>query len=201
MKKKSFHFLSPSLYEHSVHPDLRLFDKPPTQEYIEEWTRSLSDLSKENTPGDLSVLIFRLGREWLALPTIFFQEVTKRRPMHKLPHRSNQILLGIVNLNGQFQLYVSLHQLLGIELPATSQPTQYKEDRMVAIVKEGIQWVFPVEEVAGIHRWNSSLLEENPLNLYGTLSTHLKGLLRWNGKHVGLLDEELVFSGLARSVR
>ena len=60
-----------------------------------------------------SVLIFRLGEEWLAFRTQTVAEVTLPRPVHRVPHRSNSVLTGIVNLQGQVQLCVSLHGLLG----------------------------------------------------------------------------------------
>ena len=68
----------------------------------------------------ISVLIFRLGEEWLAFRTQAVAEVTTPRPMHRVPHRSNQILGGLVNLQGQVQLCVSLHGLLGVAIASPS---------------------------------------------------------------------------------
>ena len=62
----------------------------------------------------ISVLIFRLGEEWLAFRTHTVAEVTLPRPVHRIPHRSNAVLSGMVNLQGQVQLCVSLHGLLGV---------------------------------------------------------------------------------------
>ena len=68
----------------------------------------------------VSVLIFRLGVEWLAFRTQTIAEVTTPRPVHRVPHRSNEVLLGLVNLQGQVQLCVSLHGLLGVVAPVDS---------------------------------------------------------------------------------
>ena len=65
----------------------------------------------------VSVLIFRLGAESLAFRTRAVAEVTTPRPVHRVPHRSGRILAGLVNLQGQAQLCVSLHGLLGIDVP------------------------------------------------------------------------------------
>ncbi len=95
----------------------RLLDRKPEDGYIKEWTEGLRQpYHSENAGETLSVLVFRLGKEWLALPTIFFKEVMHRRPVHRIPHRSSKILLGIVNLNGELKLYVALHELLQIEM-------------------------------------------------------------------------------------
>ena len=62
-------------------------------------------------------LIFRLGPEWLAFRTQTIAEVTTPRPVHRVPHRTNEVFLGLVNLQGQVQLCVSLHGLLGVAAP------------------------------------------------------------------------------------
>ena len=66
--------------------------------------------------------IFRLGREWLALPTHVCQEMAEMRPIHTLPHRSGPVLLGLVNIRGSIRLCVSLRELLGLEPRRRQQP-------------------------------------------------------------------------------
>lgn len=181
-----------------------LFERSPTQEYIEEWTEALMQHpSPEKFKGALSVMVFRLGREWLALPTICFKEVAHRRPVHRIPHRSDKILLGIVNLNGELKLCVAAHQLLEIEsftLPG-SNSFSYHYDRMIAIAKEGDLWVFPVDEIDGIYDWDLAVIEKVPVNLSKSTANFLKGIMKMGNKSVGLLDEELLFSSLKRSIQ
>ena len=42
-----------------------------------------------------SVVIFRVGDEWLALPTGVLGEVTAPAPVHSLPHRRHAALIGV----------------------------------------------------------------------------------------------------------
>jgi chemotaxis-related protein WspD len=45
-------------------------EREPPEDYLREWTRALAEEKDEDKAADtLSVLIFRLGQEWLALPT------------------------------------------------------------------------------------------------------------------------------------
>src|SRR5262245_17096595 len=99
--------------------------------YLTEWTQWLAgstdlacgEADHDVIQGDrdlISVLIFRLGKEWLAFRTQAVAEVTAPRPVHRIPHRSSSILIGLVNLRGQLQLQVSLHGLLGVVNPAGS---------------------------------------------------------------------------------
>ena len=105
------------------------FDRPAPEGYLAGWSRWLAK-SVERDEGDegggedeneaesheekVSVLIFRLGPEWLAFRTQTVAEVTTPRPVHRVPHRTNEVFLGLVNLQGQVQLCVSLHGLLGV---------------------------------------------------------------------------------------
>lgn len=181
-----------------------LFKRPAEEKYIQEWTEALGKQTfSEQSSDKLSVVVFRLGKEWLALPTIFFKEVTHRRPMHRIPHRSGKILLGIVNLNGELELYVALHELLQIEalIAPSSSLIHYQLDRMVAIIKEGERWVFPVDEMDGIYEWDLSKIENVPVTISKSSINYIKGIMKMKEKSVGLLDEELLFSSLKRSIQ
>src|SRR4051812_45482226 len=59
---------------------------PP--DYAAEWTRRLA-VPLEDVPTDLiSVLIFRLGEEWLAQSVDLLIEVTTPRAIHRIPRRA-----------------------------------------------------------------------------------------------------------------
>lgn len=180
-----------------------LLKRIPPESYMQELTEALKNPPAiEYSHEILSVLVFRLGQEWLALPTIFFKEITHRRPVHRIPHRYSPLLLGIVNLNGELQLYVALHELLNIEHAKMIQtnPTHYQENRMVAIAKEGELWVFPIDEMDGIYHWNLSLIENVPINVSKSTTNFVKGVMKMDNKSVGLLDDELLFSTLKRNI-
>ena len=77
----------------------------------------------------VSVLIFRLGRGMVGL-----SHPDRRRGHHApacppVPHRSNQVFLGLVNLQGQVQLCVSLHGLLGVTAPSSPARLVVLRDR------------------------------------------------------------------------
>lgn len=193
--------MNPNLPQ-SVDPASHLFERPPNEEYIKEWTATLSQPTPpEQALNLLSVLIFRLGQEWLALPTIFFKEVTHQRQVHHIPHRRSKILQGIVNLNGELELYVALHELLQIEMSMVSSSNRfpYQSNRMMAIIKEGKLWVFPVDEIEEIHSWNLLDLENVPVNLSKSKNNYLRGIMKVENKSIGLLDDELLFASLKRS--
>lgn len=180
-----------------------LLNRPPDPRYIAEWTELLQTAQERaEITAEISVVIFRLGSEWLALSTQIFAEIADCRLIHRLPHRTNAIFLGVSNLRGQLRLCVALHHLLEIEQPTEVKlseiQTVYK--RMISIQQKGQNWVFPVSEVHGILRCNSSVLQNVPVTVAKSTANYLKGVIRWEGRDVGYLDEELLLESLKRSI-
>jgi chemotaxis-related protein WspD len=185
------------------------FDRPAPEGYLAEWTRWLADADSlgrraagEGTlmevQGEIqvqregvSMLIFRLGGEWLAWPTGSVVEVTTPRPVHRVPHRSNRVFSGLVNLHGQAQLCVSLHGLLGVDAPAASPRLVVVRDR-----ERAETWAFGADEVLGVHRVPRSHWRSVPSTLINPAVGFSQAVLSWNGRSVGLLDEQRVFTVL-----
>ncbi|MEL7358670.1 MAG: chemotaxis protein CheW [Cyanobacteria bacterium J06560_6] len=71
-----------------------------------------------------SLLIFRLAKEWFALSAKLCRQVLSPLTAHTLPHRSNDTLQGIVNVNGQMLLKVSLRSLLNLPAAQANRPTE-----------------------------------------------------------------------------
>ena len=71
---------------------------------------------------------------------------------------------------------------------------------MVAIAKEGELWVFPVDGIEGIYNADLSLIENVPVNIKKSTVNYIKGILKMEGKAVGLLDDDLLFPSLKRSL-
>jgi chemotaxis-related protein WspD len=103
-----------------------------------------------------SVVIFRVGAEWLALPSSVFLAASEPKPIHSLPHRRNRSVLGLVNVRGELLVCVSLEETLGLETAATppkgKQPLVH--ERLLIVSREGGRLVFPVDKVHGIHRYH-----------------------------------------------
>jgi chemotaxis-related protein WspD len=136
-------------------------------------------------------LIFRLGSEWLALPTESVAEVTTPTPVHRVPHRSNHVLSGIISLHGQVTLCISLHGLLGIE---TGNPAPH----LVVIRDTGraSTWVFPADEILGVRRVSRSHFRAVPSTLVNPAVGFSQAIISWDGRSIGLLDEHRIFGAL-----
>lgn len=94
----------------------RLFERKPPAGHLAEWTKRLAEPETAIERGTISVLVFRVGDEWLAADIGLLVEIAELRPIHTIPHRSNSVLAGLVNIRGELPLCVSLGGLLGIEM-------------------------------------------------------------------------------------
>ncbi|ATX78842.1 chemotaxis-related protein WspD [Mariprofundus aestuarium] len=181
----------------------QLLDRRPPAGYMQAWTKQLAEPQQESMPGQVSLFIFRIGPEWFAIPTRQLAEVLELRNVHSIPHRSNPILLGLVNVRGEMQLCVSVGKLLGVDKDFTKEESDDSKaiGRLLLISLEGERLAFYVSEACGIHSYHPSELRELPSTLPEETSVNSKGLLRWNGHHVAVLDEKILFEKLLRSIQ
>ncbi|MFI5457654.1 MAG: chemotaxis protein CheW [Isosphaerales bacterium] len=182
------------------------FDRPAPPGYLADWAKWLAVSAGRDARGEengenqdsvlshgegVSVLIFRLGAEWLAFRTQAVAEVTIPRPAHRVPHRSNQVFVGLVNLQGQVELCVSLHGLLGVAASGSRVRLVMLRDRDRAET-----WVFTADQVLGVQRVPRSQWRAVPATLVNPAVGFSQAVLSWSGRSIGLLDERRVFTAL-----
>ncbi|MGC9195721.1 MAG: chemotaxis protein CheW [Syntrophobacteraceae bacterium] len=176
-----------------------LLEGAQNEQYLNRWTEVMASGKEEGVQAAIRVLVFRLGDQWLALHSGVFAEVIELVRPHGVPHRTNSIFKGLVNVHGELQLCVSLKGLLEIEGQGDGQEKQTVYKRMVVIQREGQVWVFPVDEIHGIHRVDPQSLQNIPVGLSRTGGDYCRAIFEWEGKSVVFLDEALVFDTLGRS--
>ena len=179
---------------------VRLLDRPSPPGYRREWKEHFAQQKQLAARRKHSAVIFRIRDEWLALPTGVFQEVAERRPVHSLPHRQHGIVLGLVNIRGELLICVSLSCMLGLENLGPSGPPRTVHQWLLVGDWGGNRFVFPVDEVCGIHRFDPQQLQEPPATLAKSNLAFTRGILQWGERTVGFLDPNWLFMSLNRSL-
>ena len=72
--------------------------------------------------------------------------------------------------------------------------------RMIVLNQAGEQWVFPVDEVEGIHRITASLMEKVPTTVARAPTAYSRSIFRLGPRRVAFLDEHLLLGTLKRSM-
>jgi chemotaxis-related protein WspD len=189
----------------------KLFDRIPSPEYLTMWSELLRHPKTYLSDSSIgSVLLFRLGNDWLGLNTTKVEEVLEIRPIHTMPNSRSKIFLGVVNVRGQLCLCIALHRLLEIssfgdsfqDTGSSSSGTRNIQPyrRMMAIKHNEEMWVFPVDEVHGAVSGNTDAISNLPITVAKSSVNYLKGLWKWRKHKVGLIDEDLLFASLRRMV-
>jgi chemotaxis-related protein WspD len=181
----------------------RFLDAPPPPGYLEQWADRLAEPEEEDAGERLGVLVFRIGGEWLALPVDVLVEVTAPRPIHRVPFRGG-LLAGLVNVRGELHLAVRMDQLLGIRdaPPAADGAGPRPGPPRLLVVRRGADtWVFPADEVDGVHRFPAAELAGVPPTLGRAAARFARGVFRHDGRAVGYLDETRLFEALRAKVR
>ena len=166
------------------------------QEHVEQYATRVD----ERKVATRSLMIFRLGDEWLGLATRCLDEVAPMQPIHSLPHQRSRALQGVANVRGALVPCLSLIELLGLD-PTLAGPTSLRVmPRMLILAAHGGPVVVPVDEVDGIHN-----IEERVLNAASASGEHVsakytRGVLQWKTRSLRWLDEEQLLGAITRSL-
>jgi len=185
------------------------FERSAPPGYLEGWRAILEEPAAPPATDSLSVLVFRVAGEWLALSTLVLVEVTPVRALHRLPHRGATVLAGLVNIRGQIQLCGSLHGLLGlaggpVRGGASSGEGDASTARLLVVERggeaTGERWVLGVDEVAGVQRICRDALRPVPSTVGQAGARCSSALFDWQDKTVALVDEPRMFDALRAAV-
>ncbi len=176
-----------------------LLERELAAEELELRTRRFAEPSPREPTDLLSLLIFRLAAEWLALPTRAVESVLDARPVHSLPHRRNGVVLGVANVRGELVVCVSLARLLGGEQTAP-RPAERARERLLVLRRGASRFVARVDEVHGTQRCARDALRRAPETVSRSAATYSSMVLTWAERSVGCLDDARLFAALERSL-
>lgn len=180
----------------------RSLQRPVDENYRAEWAAQLRQPVAAADSSDTSALAFRIGREWLALPTAMVSQVAPQAPAHRLPHRGANGLAGIVNVGGKLMPAISLAALLGIdERDAPAKAGRHTFARLMVVDWEGQSFALPVADLDGIVRFASGSLTPPAATINRGLERFLLGVAGREDMHIGVLDASLIGHHMTRLLR
>lgn len=185
-----------------------LLERKPPSGYLEELQEVIAKEYETEDHKTESIVIFRIGYEWLALPTVLFKEVVCMRSVHILPHKKHSSLKGLVNVHGELLICISLGRLLGVDKQKIELAIKKNiYGRLIVLSGDGEQYVFPVSEIKGIYHYAPSEIYHAPATATYCASSYLKGMLDLHDEvegsvlHVGCLDGLKLLGSLKKEVR
>lgn len=174
----------------------RLLNAEVSEAYMAGHAQHYAEAKRSLRHGANSAVVFRLTTEWFALATNVFREISPVRPVHSLPHRRDRIVTGLVNIRGELLVCVSLAAALGL----AGQTGTDRTARLAVMLREGDRFVFGADEIAGIHRFDDAEVGPVPATLAHAQAPYTRGIFTWRDRPVGLLDDQLLFYTLNRTL-
>jgi chemotaxis-related protein WspD len=173
-----------------------LFNRQLPAGYQADWTRIIAEEDRHHEASEkpLSLTLFRLYNEWFALTSAVFESISPIVPIRRIPQRSNDRLLGLVNINGELQLCLSLSNLLGVtpnDSPSARQRLIYPRMAMIQASPQE-RWVFSIDELQGIERIAPTLMKAAPSN------SITQAIFDWQGRSVSYLNDVALFAAIAK---
>ena len=176
-----------------------LFDREMPEDYRREVSEELAAATTASTEDTVSVVVFRIGSEWFALRSVVFHEIAASQRAYVLPFRSGGVLAGIVNVNGELLLCVSLQAALG--LPSEEKKELGGRPRLCVVGAGHERFAFGVNEILGARRVSRASLQAVPVTLAKSPAAQTAWCFELDGLNIGLIDEKRFFESLDRSLR
>nr|GEU28358.1 ornithine carbamoyltransferase, chloroplastic [Tanacetum cinerariifolium] len=162
----------------------RNLQRPVGVDYKREWAAHFRRAAADTQALDASCLVFRIGREWLSLPTKLFVAVAPQARPHRLPHRTGRGLTGIVNVGGTLYPCMSLAALLGIDDSEGEAAThRHTFARLLLIQWEDQAYALPVADLHGIQRYATASVQAPAATINKGLSRFLSGVIAIDDMH------------------
>jgi chemotaxis-related protein WspD len=179
-----------------------LLDRPLPAGYREEWALRFAERAQDGDAAEelRRIIIFRLGAEWLGLPTEICHEVAELRRVHSVPHRRNAVVQGIVNVRGELVISISLAEVLGSEAAGSAGGTAGNQRRLLVIGREDQRVAFEVDEVHGVHSYRENDRSAVPATIGKSAAALTTFIVAWQGRTVGCLEPTMLLDMIDRSM-
>ena len=177
-----------------------LFDRPPPEGYAAEWADRLAAPEPPRAGETHPVVLFRVGEEWYALDVRVAVEVAPHRAVRRVPHQTDRVLAGLVNIRGELQLAVSLPHLLGTS-DAPADAAGGVNARLLVVEQAGARWVLVVDAVEDLYYAPAEALTGLPATVAVGNRVFTRTVFAWRGHSVGYLDADRLFAALRRTFR
>jgi chemotaxis-related protein WspD len=173
-----------------------LASQAPREHDADEWPSVLTE-EPGRTCGE-SVLLVRAGVEIVALPLAIVMRVLEWRPIRRIPHARDEVVLGLANVDGDLHVCMSLEVVLG--QPRRDVRAPGAAARLVAIGLGRIEWIVGVDEILGMPEIAAEAVEPPPVTLAKSDAPLVRGLFAVGDGRAGLIDGDALLAAFRRRV-
>lgn len=180
--------------EHQQQSILKLLDRELSSGQLDENTERVGQPIGTEPRKVARVLVCRLLGETLALPAADVDCVAHVATVHRIPHRTNRVVRGIVNMGGELQLCGSLADLLGMTA-RTDEASDDQRQRMVVLGLGQNRWSFLVDEVFGVAIYGLDHVRRPPVTVEDARDCFVEAVISTADWTASLLKTDRILAG------
>ena len=170
-----------------------LLDREISDEYIAEWQASYQLEKPVVAQSSESIITFKLGKEWLAIPVKILDEITHIKPIHTIPHQKSSAVKGLVNIRGILTICFDLEVLLNISNAKSSENQSNHNARLLIVNTRSKKYAILANEATHTSQYTRESLKQTPATLKKDSSNIITGVLQQGDKKIAIIDPELMF--------
>jgi len=172
-----------------INSGLQLLNRHYPDGYCNENTETYKQEIEASDSDSESLIIFRIANDWYAMPTGIFVEIDTYKAAHNIPHNQNNFIEGLVNIRGELELCISLSALLEINnLPESEEA----KSRLIIIKLDSGKYAIKTEQILGVNKIRSDTINQPPASITHTSERMITGIFEYDGKHIGIIDDQLL---------
>lgn len=167
-----------------------LLSRPLSEADLDRATAELAVPIDLREGSSLGVLAVRAGGELIAIPAAEACRVIAPAAVHRVPHRSNAVFLGIANHDGEILMCASIEAALGLARRADEATPS-----ALVVAEHGRErWAFGVDAVVGVVEVTESALRSPPITVSSARSGCVRTLARIEGGEAIVLELGALFA-------
>lgn len=167
-----------------------VFERRVPANYRSHWSTRLLKEDIREAKGARSAFVFRVANEWFSLPANAVDTIAEHKSIHRLPHVNNKLIAGLANISGELLVCYSLDAILGLRKhDKDGTKTQTKSFRRFMVTKAGgCRYVFSVDEVRGMSRYDPATLKQPPATISDTSRKYIVGTFELDSQEITAID-------------
>jgi len=145
-----------------------------------------------------SVLVFRLGSQWLGLGCQHIAEVAVAQTPRRVAHRVGGRMEGLVAVRGELHLCVSLIEVM--QLGQRDQVSGERSRLLLLTPPQAAPIAFRASEVIGLRPILPQEIEEVPATLAPALAACLAGVVPFEHGRLALIRDDVLLQALEEAL-
>ncbi len=125
----------------------KLYGRKIPEDYLLSSKLASEKHERNNESGLSRLFVFKCADMFFAFPASAVSEISKHKMIHRIPHRLDAALEGIVNINGELVIVLAILRLLGLSSYALGD----FKNSMIIVCKSGHErFAFRVDSILGM---------------------------------------------------